>query len=80
MTSSSPTLHSSSAATPSVEEMATDDQHPLTKATIIVFGWLAKVADLPTTRVESFVPKLVVATIAKDLNGHMLRLRQNNMS
>lgn len=65
--SSFPSLHPSSASTPSIEAEATDEQAPLTKATILAFCWLAKVADLQDSKVESPVPKLVELAIAMTL-------------
>lgn len=71
----SPTLRSSSASIPSTEAQtetqATYDQPPFTEATILAFGWLPKLSDLPITRVELSMRKLVKAAIAKALRLYL---------
>lgn len=68
---SSPIIYSFAAFIPSTKTEATNDQSPVTRATIFAIGYLAKVADLRATRVESFVPKLVDPAIAKALKPYV---------
>lgn len=70
ISSSSLTLHCSSALISSIEKRS-DSKPALTRATIFAIDPLIKVANLRATRVESSVPKLIEVSIAKEFKAYV---------